>query len=216
MHTRLKTQDIENALQRGSLRDFPTEVLHNQVVALSGAEVNSLIASCDVLLGNQEYGMVDRNRIGVVKLLVSLLPTAYPSVRKWMFREGDLYYFEVQFTFCCFLSDILSFTPPDSESANAVLNLATEYLHRVPSDEAYNAFMAADMLGDHWVGDAGIGALVEVARHSRNPVGKKAALGALPDALRKGKVSPRYLPSVRELIEKKGDNAEDRENHIDV
>ncbi|MBC7805260.1 MAG: hypothetical protein H7145_03830 [Akkermansiaceae bacterium] len=192
----LRPDDIGATLRQDTLSDSDTATLHNDVASLPGDTARDLITACDASLHDRAWGRVDRNRIGVVKLLVALLPGSYPLVREWMFRTDDPYFYELQFTFCCFLSDILLFTPPDAATADAVLRMATEYLDRVPSDEAYNAFMAADMLGDHWTGDAGIEALVEVAQHSRNPVGRKAALGALEDAARRGKLPPHYSAMV--------------------
>lgn len=192
----LPRAEIGRLLRQGVLGNLETETLHSYAAGFTDDEVRDLVTICNALLEDRAYGRTDRNRISAVKLLVALLPDSYPLVRKWIFRTGDVYFYEVQFTFFCFLSDIFSFTPPHPATTTDILDLAKEYLDRVPSDEAYNAFMAADMLGDHWTGDAGIGALVEVARHSRNPVGKKAALGALEDAARRGKMPARYLSVV--------------------
>lgn len=208
--------ETENAFKEVSLGDFATTDLRSRVVCFPDDTVFELITSCDALLHDRAWGEQDRNRVGAVKLLVALLPRSLDSIREWMFRTGDPYFYEVQFTVCCFLSDTVSFEPSDPATVAAVLNLAKEYLECVPSDEAHNAFMAADMLGDHWVGDAGIAALVEVARTSPNPVGRKAAIGGLRTALAHGKVTPELSPSVAAVIEKETRNARNTKHRADA
>lgn len=199
VHPPLSLSDIEHRLRHGTLSDSETAELHRIAAGFGAAKARPLLTAADALLDDRKFGAADRNRIGAVKLLVALLPVSLLVVEKWMFRTSDPYSGEVQFTFCCFLSDIFSFTPPDPATADAVLTMATRYLDGVPSDDAHNAFMAADMLGDHWTGDAGVAALVELARDSRNPVGRKAALGALRTAREHGNIPTRLLPAIAQL-----------------
>lgn len=215
MPPHLSFTGIENALHQGTLGDLETTTLHTFAVFFSQEDTGSLIASCEALLHDCAWGEQDRNRVGAVKLLVALLPRSLDTIREWMFRMDDPYVYEVQFTVWCFLSDTVSFAPPDPATVAAVLDLAKEYLDRVPSDEAQNAFMAADMLGDHWVGDAGIAALVDVARTSANPVGRKAAIGGLRTALAHGKVTPGLSLSVTAVIERETRNARNTKHRAD-
>jgi hypothetical protein len=207
MYAPLSFNGFENALQHGTLGDSETTDLYACVASLSSDDACDLITTCDALLHDRAWGGEERNRVGAVKLLVALLPRSLDSIREWMFRTGDPYFYEVQFTVWCFLSDTVSFAPPDPATVETVLGLAKEYLNRVPSDEAYNAFMAADMLGDHWVGDAGVAALVDIARATRNPVGRKAAVGGLRTALAHGKVTPDLSASVAAVIRREARNA---------
>ncbi|MBC8142552.1 MAG: hypothetical protein H7Y38_14060 [Armatimonadetes bacterium] len=176
--------EIETVLKAGAFPHTETEWLHVPVSRLPHDAQDRLVAVCERLLESREYGMVDDNRISVVKLLVALLPKSHGLIRRWMFSPGDIYPREVQFTLCCFLSDVLRFTPRDENVVVTILNLSEEYLDTVTTDEAHNAFMAADMLGDHWEGDAGIKALRRIAEQSENPIGREAATNALKEAAR--------------------------------
>ena len=190
--------DIQDVLD-SSARGIATEILHDQVRGLPHEAIDALIAVCNTRLQNRDYGRIDANRRAIAKLLVALLPRSLPTIRLYMLTRSDPYSCEIQFTLCCFLDDILQFTPPDAGTADAVLTLAKEYLGSVVSDDAYNAVMAADMLADHWEGDAGMEALLQIAEQPRYSVGKKAAIGALTDAVRRGTVSARLAPRINRL-----------------
>lgn len=180
---------IETWLRAGAFTsaDVSTESLRDELATTSHETKGEIVVTCETLLENREFGMVDDNRVSVVKLLVALLPESYGLIRRWMFLSGDIYYHEVQFTLCCFLCDVLSFMPHNEEITTTVLSLVKEYLYAVTSDEAHNAMMAADMLGEHWRGDEGMKVLSEIARQPTDSVGRKAAKGALEYAARRGK-----------------------------
>lgn len=195
----LSYEQIEFALYSGNLRDLATEFLHDQVNHLSHNEGDTLILLCEKLLNDRDYGKVDSNRISVIKLLIALLPNSYYPIKRWLMLEGDNYYYEVQFTLFCFLDDVLSFVPILPEISEDIVNEARDYLNRIPSDEAHNAFMAADMLCNHWRGEDGIRSLIDVVQHGPNPVGVKVARASLKDYMEKKKSSAELSALINNL-----------------
>lgn len=187
---------IKAQLERGAFAsaDVSVKILRDEVAMTSCEANDTLVAICENLLRDREFGMIEDNRISVIKLLIALLPQSYSLIRRWMFLSGDIYYYEVQFTLCCFLRSVLSFVPHDENVTMSVLALVEEYLYAVTSDEAHNAMMAADMLGIHWRGDEGIKVLFEIIRQPVDSVGRRAAVGALEDVVRSARRTQMATP----------------------
>ena len=197
MYNNQSPSTIKAQLEAGAFAsaDVSASILRYEFAMASYETNDVLVAVCESLLEDREFGMIDDNRISVVKLLIALLPQSYGLIRRWMFLSDDIYYHEVQFTLCCFLRSVLSFVPHDEDVTMSVLALVEEYLYAVTSDEAHNAMMAADMLGIHWRGNEGIDVLFEIVRQPTDSVGRMAAIDTLEDVVRAARRTRRTAPA---------------------
>lgn len=127
----------------------------------------------------------ERTRISAIKVGIALLPDSKPLLLKWLAARARKRHYENHFTIFCFL-DTVQDEPRLRSFARQVPRLIRNYLTNVRSDTAMAAWMAGDLLGDHWSRAAGTAALLHVLRESKSPVGRKAAIHGLAHRVSKG------------------------------
>jgi hypothetical protein len=120
-------------------------------------------------------------RIDSVKLLVACLPDTLAYIKKFLEDESSTVSYERHFTLFCFLD--LEVLPPDRKLQSQVLRLVTKYLRKARVNTAMAAWMAGDLLGDHWPSPESIAALCNIARRARHAVARKSAVHGLAHAL---------------------------------
>ena len=125
------------------------------------------------------------DRIAYARVLVALLPTSLPLVGKWLARRGSAVDYEVHFSLFCYL-DWCQELPEASSVGPAILDLVSSYLVTVPADTARAAWMASDLLGDHWPASEAWPVLLDLTRRARYAAGRKAALSGIETVVRKG------------------------------
>lgn len=132
----------------------------------------------------------ERERVRAVEVLIALLPESWAIVQRWLRAGADPRTHEVLFTFFCFLGDV----PSESRTKSLhgpVLKLIEEFLIQVRKDPKLAAWMAGDLLGDHWELQESLPILFRVAKDARFVAGRKAALHGLAHALSRTKGSSR-------------------------
>lgn len=126
-----------------------------------------------------------RDRIAYARTVVALLPDSLECLRAWLGRMDDTLDFEVHFTLFCYL-DGCQEMPRANSLRPEVLRLVHDYLASVRVGTARAAWMAGDLLGDHWRADESLPVLLDLLESARYAAGREAALSGLETALRNG------------------------------
>lgn len=106
-------------------------------------------------------------------------------MREWLGRTDDAFDFEVHFTLFCYL-DGCQEMPRAASTRPEVLRLVHAYLTSVRVGTARAAWMAGDLLGDHWQADDSLPVLLDLLESARYAAGREAALYGLETLLRNG------------------------------
>jgi hypothetical protein len=136
---------------------------------------------------------VDRVRIPACKLLIALLPLSEETIKMLLMKLAHKMDYEIQFTVFCYLDELLVLDPLPS-FVNDVPMVIHEYLNRIQKDTARAAWMAADLLGDHWPPKEALPVLLRLAEEGRHRVGRSVAAKGLI------KLLPRIQQSERKKV----------------
>lgn len=159
------------------------EVVADQLRNLRKNQQASLIESYDQILSDTSSSRNKITRVACVKILVTLLPFTLDLFEKYLkIRHGKQAY-EIHFTIFCFL-DELNVTHFSSKSKQRVLEAISEYLNNVRSEAGNAAWMAGDLLGDHWESDQAVEILLAIVQKGRYVAGRLGALHGLEERLR--------------------------------
>lgn len=109
-------------------------------------------------------------RIGMVRLASALLPESTHLIERWLKDKNAS---EVHFTLFCYLDWV---SRQNQFSDQVILNMVREYLLAVSSNRGTAAWMAGDLLGDHWKSRSAVDTLIAVALGGRYVAGRQAAL----------------------------------------
>jgi hypothetical protein len=121
------------------------------------------------------------SRVAAVNVLVALLPDSRHSIREWLVRRsGDAY--DVHFSLFCFL-DQVSVHPRLHRCADEVLAMVESYLQGIESTAGQAAWMAGDLLGEHWEGPGALPVLIRTAASARFAAGRYGAIHGLGQML---------------------------------
>jgi hypothetical protein len=103
----------------------------------------------------------ESDRIRFARVTVGLIPRTLRLLQKLLNeRRKDLDY-EVHFSLFCYLDDVLT-TKALSGFAPVLLQAVIDYLRTADPKKADAVWMGTDLLSDHWLGDEGADALLEV------------------------------------------------------
>jgi hypothetical protein len=116
-------------------------------------------------------------RLRAVKALVAGLPETLSLIQGFLADYSGPHSYEVQFSLFCYLdrTDL----PRRKGTRPRVLAMVRDYMLRAKRDTARAAWMAGDLLGDHWGTLEAIDTLLFVSRHAKHQAGKEAALHGL-------------------------------------
>jgi hypothetical protein len=138
----------------------------------------------------------EKTRIGVVKILVSLLPGSWNLMDRWLKARGDSQAYEIQFTMFCFLDNVPDMSLPEAATSQILDSLA-DYLKTINTEAAHAAWMVGDLLGDHWCTPETFTVLLEAVQDARFVAGRSAALSGIEKALAR---APRGGSSVERAV----------------
>lgn len=141
-----------------------------------------LLLLCEDTLNKENLRRDDHARISTVKVVVALVPDSVSIIRKWLARNSGAYVYEVHFTLFCFLDNVPTM-PNTREFTAEIPILLEEYLRQIMSESAQAAWMAGDLLGDHWRIAEALPILIRVAKEARFAVGRNAAIHGLAHIL---------------------------------
>lgn len=123
-------------------------------------------------------------------VLARLLPDSEPQVGAILSRYRDALWYELQFQILCELAPDVDTPAPAQKSA---ARLAADYLHNVPRDTAYAAWMAGHCLGGHIDASVSLPLLLREAGEARFVAGRWAAVAGLTEVLGKASQEQRQL-----------------------
>jgi hypothetical protein len=128
--------------------------------------------------------MVDTDaRVVVARLLVSLLPDSLETLATLLRKRENALAYETHFTLFCYV-DWATEVAAASDVAADILALVAEYLQNVPAETAKAAWMAGDMLGDHWGPlEGALPVLTHAVVNARFVAGRAGALYGLEQIL---------------------------------
>jgi hypothetical protein len=142
------------------------------------------------LLGNEEA------RVAVAKIAAALLPDSVAIVGAVLQRPPTSLLGELQFSLFVFLSDAPQFL--NKGQLQPLQQLVEHYLLSVRSRAAQAAWMAGDLLGDHWPLGESLPILLRTARLAKYAAGREGALHGLAHAI--DRASKREQWTIVELL----------------
>lgn len=155
-----------------------------------------LLSAAESALRNPRLG--ESNRVAAVKVTIALLPDSEALLERVLGTRDRGSDYENHFTLFCFL-DVVQEIPELEQQARRIPRIVGNYLMSVRADTALAAWMASDLLGDHWHGDECIDILQQVLEKGRSSVARRAAVHGLAHRLStsKGRSRVRITTALR-------------------
>ncbi len=116
----------------------------------------------------------------------ALMPLSFPLITRWL---QDKRRREIHFTLFCYL-DWASELPEGDASRSEALRLVERYLLETDSEAANAAWMAGDLLGDHWPVSESLPVLIRILQQGRYVAGRNAALYGVEMMLKNPDLAP--------------------------
>jgi len=148
-------------------------------------------------------------RVGYAKSIVALLPWSEAALTRLLATTVGEHLAHVQFALFCFLDDTLAL-PRARASHGKVLEALERFLKEVRSPRAHSAWMAGDLLGDHWPLHDSLPILLRIASLGRFVAGREGALHGLSHAL--ARASKRQQWEIVNVLKQVRDG--DRSKHV--
>ncbi len=156
--------------------------LRFDVEKLDSEHKRQLLLLCRSSLANPASRAVEEDRVSVVKVLVALLPDSLMEIESWLTEYTAEHSHEVHFSLFCYLDHVAEIPSLDSLRPQ-VARLVEDYLATIQSEESFAAWMAGDLLGDHWPTGEGLPILLRLATAGTNLAGRKGAIHGLAHLL---------------------------------
>lgn len=119
-------------------------------------------------------------RVFLAKVIAAALPDSLPWLAELLKPRPGAALAEVQFSLFCFLDIAASDSRP---AAADVLGLVETYLLNISRESAHAAWMAGDLLGDHWPLRASLPVLTAAVSKGRFAAGRLGGIHGLSHAL---------------------------------
>jgi hypothetical protein len=140
-----------------------------------------LISRVEETLGNNSKGRSEEFRALLARTLTAALPESLAAIRRLLGTPPKRPMDEVHFSLFVALSDVLELT--SREVRLRLLSMVATYLESTASNSGQSAWMAGDLLGDHWPIAEAVPVLRRLARSARFPAGREGVLHGLSHAL---------------------------------
>lgn len=180
-----------------------------RVQNLNREERDELRRLCETTLEDARLGGQESIRIPAVRLLVALLPDTLGLLSEWLQRRTNAYCYEVHFTLFCYL-DWVSEMPAADTLTQEILARIENYLMTVKSRTASAAWMAGDLLGDHWNVEQALPTLLRTATAARYVAGRYGSLVGLETMLARTETADSARQQIRKRLRsiRKSDRSE--------
>lgn len=119
-------------------------------------------------------------RVAGAKVLVALLPESLQMIERSLQRTEDRWCYELHFSLFCFLGFAQTLSP---SMCQKIYRVVQTYLETARRDTAMAAWMAGDLLGDHWSGHHILPDLARLALNAAFAAGRKGALHGIEHRL---------------------------------
>jgi hypothetical protein len=167
---------------------------------LSQTDRKRLFTICKDILDDVNLRRYEDVRLSAVEVLVALVPDSVDTIKRHINAKKDRYDYEIHFSFFCFLDEVPDL-PGGEEFAKEIPPLIEKYLMELRRDTAHTAFMAGDLLGDHWDLEESLPILMRLATSARFAAGRDGAVQGLEQALKRLK-DPDKEKSILALLRK--------------
>ena len=152
-------------------------VISSAVNSLHEQSRKALLRKACRLLGRPAVKREDI-RIAASKVLVALLPDSLAILQRLLKNFENDHDYEIQFTLFCYLDEAL-LSADASSIVDRISDFLREYLRSVPTGKAHAAWMAGDLVGDHWGVTDALRILLDSAISARFSAGRQAAIAGL-------------------------------------
>jgi hypothetical protein len=156
----------------------PFENLVDNILRLGTRQRHNLLSICELTFNDTNVRKDEHSRVAAAKLISGLVPDSAGVIRHWLTEKSGKYVYEIHFSLFCFLDQVPT-VPYSKEFAREIPSLIENYLMEVKSDSGSAAFMAGDLLGDHWDTKEAIPILIRAAKGARFAAGRHNAVWAL-------------------------------------
>lgn len=156
----------------------PLEALAARIQSLDLDSRQTLLSLCDSAFSNVTQRLHEATRVAAAKCMVALVPYSGDTIIRWIKSTSGRGIYEVHFSLFCFI-DRIPDMPDSDELAGRVPALIEQYLLTVKSKAAFAAWMAGDLLGDHWQIEHTLPVLQKAAEQARFVAGRSGALHGL-------------------------------------
>lgn len=157
-----------------------------------------LLQSCSGNLKEVHQGETNLIRIALIRVLVALLPDSFEVIQTQLNNQSTSYSYEVHFTLFCYLD--WSAELPEAGISKRVLGLVENYLRNVKSTTASAAWMAGELLGNHWDPIEAVPILLLTAETGRYVAGRIGSVHGLAMILRRSDVEYAVRQRVESLL----------------
>jgi hypothetical protein len=219
-----RTVDLSNEVEPSVALTYATRVvgcdpyraefrkLMSGVAALDAKSRNQLLRVSEQALDVRTLRYQERTRVSLVKLLVALLPHSMGQILRWLKRRGGQSAYEVHFTLFCFL-DRVQEMPCGRRLAPRILAEVQKYLMNVRTETAHAAWMAGDLIGDHWRSREALPTLLRTVTSARHAAGRRGALHGIEHIIRRlrGKEARMVREVLRRVVRTDGNPGVRRE-----
>jgi len=166
-------------LEEFRIKPFPDV---RQELSFAPGLQRALLRQARKTLYTKELAEREDLRIASVKVLVASLPETLGDIEILLTDFSSESSYEVHFTLFCYLDEVLYF-PKANALAPRVVCLVESYLSNVRESTAMAAWMAGDLLGDHWKSKEALEILIRVAMKARYKTGRAGSIHGLCHAL---------------------------------
>lgn len=166
----------------GSIREDATVAfLRDRIATISPNERDKLLLALLEAVQDPSSLSTESERVFVARLVAASVPFTFSVLESALQYAVEDNGAEFQFSVFVALTDIHEVAT--AAQIARVLYCVQSFLSDVAVDRQQEAWMAGDLLGDHWRVDESLPALLLLATKARYPAGRRAALHGLSHAI---------------------------------
>lgn len=180
----MNTDRILSAANIRKLISEDFEDIVSSLCRLNAAKRDRVLTSIVQRIAIRSWRRSRIRRSALVRIIVGLLPESYALLDRLLHNQSDFHDYEIHFAFFCYLHWTARHKAL-RDCATDVLKLVRLYMVNARTDQAMAAWMASDMLGDHWETGPATRVLLDVAQNARRPFCRLAALDGIEKLLKR-------------------------------
>ena len=193
------------------LSDF--EAITKKIHVLKEEQRKVLLEICEKAFKEKQVKKNEPTRVACSKILVALVPDSINVIKGLINRLNGKTTYEIHFSLFCFLDNVPDL--PNGKAFTEEIPLIVEkYLLNINTETAHAAFMAGDLLGDHWDVNISFPILMKITKDAKYWVGRENAIGGLEHLINKLQEDDFKRKLIIDMIKKASKN--DRSNHVRV
>ena len=149
---------------------------------LNKANRERLFTLCKSCVNDKKIIRDCSSQLALVKILINLMPESVKIIKELINRKNSKFDYELHFSLFCFLDNV-PYLPGGEKFAREIPSIIEKYLMETNTDTAYAAFMAGDLLGEHWNVNEAMPILMKLAKEARYSAGRDSAVHGLEHIL---------------------------------